>query len=87
MFEILLKWIDIRDWENAFWAVIPKRKFQGWGRDQGEAREEDNAEQDDNGGGRGTDTGDGSENETLVTEGPFGPEMEGTTDQGIAGLE
>jgi tRNA (guanine9-N1)-methyltransferase len=29
VFEILLKWVETRDWEEALHSVIPKRKFQG----------------------------------------------------------
>ncbi|KAJ7228199.1 guanine-1-methyltransferase-domain-containing protein [Mycena pura] len=28
VFEILVRWVDARDWETAFYAVIPKRKFE-----------------------------------------------------------
>ena len=28
MFEILIKWVETRDWELSLYAVIPKRKFQ-----------------------------------------------------------
>ncbi|OCH94524.1 hypothetical protein OBBRIDRAFT_769613 [Obba rivulosa] len=30
--EILLKWVETRDWEKALWAVIPRRKFNEQGR-------------------------------------------------------
>ena len=28
VFEILVKWVETRDWEEALYSVIPKRKFQ-----------------------------------------------------------
>lgn len=26
--DILLRWVETRDWEQALWTVIPRRKFQ-----------------------------------------------------------
>ncbi|KAJ7167664.1 guanine-1-methyltransferase-domain-containing protein [Mycena filopes] len=33
-FEILVRWVDERDWEAAFHAVIPKRKFEESNKEQ-----------------------------------------------------
>jgi hypothetical protein len=40
----LLHWVDTRDWEKAFYAVIPKRKFLAGGthkHDNNEAEEDE----------------------------------------------
>ncbi len=36
VFEILVKWIETKDWEESLYSVIPKRKFQ-----QGSSERED----------------------------------------------
>jgi tRNA (guanine9-N1)-methyltransferase len=35
VFEILVKWVETRDWELSLYAVIPKRKFQDAGTQEG----------------------------------------------------
>jgi len=47
-FEILLKWIETGSWEEALWAVIPKRKFQE-GRKRGKSASEKDRGEDDEG--------------------------------------
>ncbi|KAG6868748.1 hypothetical protein C0993_011017 [Termitomyces sp. T159_Od127] len=45
VFEILLKWVETRNWEEALYAVIPKRKFQvGAKSDSVAAKPEDHTE-------------------------------------------
>jgi tRNA (guanine9-N1)-methyltransferase len=29
VFEILVKWVETKDWEEALYSVVPKRKFEG----------------------------------------------------------
>ncbi|KAF7352372.1 SAM-dependent MTase TRM10-type domain-containing protein [Mycena venus] len=45
-FEILVHWVDTRDWESAFHAVIPKRKFEESSKSK-EKEKEKSAEQVD----------------------------------------
>jgi tRNA (guanine9-N1)-methyltransferase len=40
VFEILVKWVETRSWEEALYSVIPKRKFV----DNGNTQKDDNGE-------------------------------------------
>ncbi|KAH9965974.1 guanine-1-methyltransferase-domain-containing protein [Russula dissimulans] len=43
VFEILVKWVETRDWEQSLYAVIPRRKFQdSVGHEGPEGKSEDN---------------------------------------------
>jgi tRNA (guanine9-N1)-methyltransferase len=37
VFEILIKWVETKDWERSLYSVIPKRKFQQEGKGNLEA--------------------------------------------------
>lgn len=50
VFEILVKWVETRDWEKALYSVIPKRKFVDSGNAQKDDDDEDE-ELDGEGGG------------------------------------
>lgn len=40
VFEILVKWVETRNWEEALYSVIPKRKFVDGGNTQRDDEEE-----------------------------------------------
>jgi len=47
VFEILVRWVETRDWEEALYSVIPKRKFVADGnkqQDNGEEEAQDDGE-------------------------------------------
>ncbi|KAH9179746.1 guanine-1-methyltransferase-domain-containing protein [Lactarius sanguifluus] len=39
VFEVLVKWVETRDWESSLYAVIPKRKFQEGSAHEGSTNE------------------------------------------------
>lgn len=45
VFEILVRWVETRDWEEALYSVIPKRKFVDGGNTQKD--DDDEEELDD----------------------------------------
>ncbi|KZV70293.1 hypothetical protein PENSPDRAFT_651683 [Peniophora sp. CONT] len=47
VFEILVKWAETRNWEDAFYSVIPKRKFQPGKGSKKVANGEGSEEEDD----------------------------------------
>ncbi|KAG8877832.1 tRNA (guanine(9)-N(1))-methyltransferase [Tulasnella sp. 331] len=82
VFEIMLKWLEERDWEKAIMTVMPQRKFKD-GRNKAGNEEEDGADADDNvdsgeeleeqlenagRGGQGALSLDGQETEAPATE-------------------
>ncbi|KAL1923774.1 uncharacterized protein VTP21DRAFT_8754 [Calcarisporiella thermophila] len=48
VYEILMKWLEIKDWETAFLSVIPKRKFAELKGGEDKNAEENEVEEEEN---------------------------------------
>jgi len=75
VFEIMLKWVETRDWELAFNSIIPKRKFVDGGKKgkggKGASMEGEEEEEDEEGNGHAeaeAEAGDDVESGTVIQE-------------------
>jgi tRNA (guanine9-N1)-methyltransferase len=68
VFEILVKWVETRDWEKALYSVIPKRKFVDCGNTQKDDDGEDEELNDEGGGEDPANELDGSGRQDEIIE-------------------